>query len=79
MSAAGALIDMTAECGGATACNGKQNLKMSLASHCRLRSMKAVPALRTKSATSTSGRLIYLSGDPPFSTSESRGLAVACR
>ena len=29
MSAAGALIDMTAECGGATACNGKQNLKMS--------------------------------------------------
>src|ERR1700692_993332 len=35
--------------------------------HARLRSMKAVPALRTKSATSKSGRLIYLSGsDLPF-------------
>ena len=28
MSAARALIDVTAECGGATACNGEQDLKM---------------------------------------------------
>src|ERR1019366_6813929 len=48
--------------------------------HWRLRSMKAVPAVRTRSATSRSGRLIYSScWDLPFSTSESRGLAVAWR
>ena len=46
--------------------------------HWRLRSMKAVPAARTRSATSKGGRLIYSSScDLPFSWSESRGLAVA--
>src|SRR2546425_9083912 len=44
--------------------------------HRRLRSMKAVPAVRTRSATSKGGRLIYLSDcDLLFSTSEARGLA----
>jgi hypothetical protein len=37
-------------------------------------------AVRTRSASSKSGRLIYFSGcDVPFSLSESRGLAVALR
>ena len=46
----------------------------------RLCSMKAVPAARTRSATSRGGRIIYSScGDLAFSLSESRGLAVAWR
>ena len=46
----------------------------------RLRPMKAAPALRTKSATSKSGRLIYSScGELPFNTNASSGLAVACK
>ena len=48
--------------------------------HLRLRSMKASPAARTRSATSRGGRSIYSScGDLSFSSSESRGLAVALR
>jgi hypothetical protein len=48
--------------------------------HLRLRSMNAFPAARTRSATSSGGRLTYWScGDSSFSFSESRGLAVAFR
>ncbi len=48
--------------------------------HLRLRSMKARPAERTRSATSSGGRFIYgFCGDLSFSLSESRGLAVAWR
>jgi hypothetical protein len=80
MSTTGALIDVTAECGGATARDGEQDLDMGPRIQLRLRSMKALPALRTKSATSRVGRLVYFSCcDLPFSTSESSGLAVACK
>ncbi len=48
--------------------------------HLRLCSMKAFPAARTRSATSSGGRLIYSScGDFSLSFSESSGLAVAFR
>jgi hypothetical protein len=48
--------------------------------HLRLHSMKASPAARTRSPTSSGGRLIYWSyGGSSFSFSESRGLAVAFR
>jgi hypothetical protein len=66
MSAAGALIDMAAEGGGATACDGQQDLKVVQRSRERF-SMKSAPALRMMSATSQSGRLIYSSsGDLPL-------------
>src|SRR5437868_2850425 len=46
----------------------------------RFRSMKTSPAARMISATSRGGRLIYFSpGGLSFSSSESKGLAVAFR
>src|SRR5712692_1113295 len=48
--------------------------------HLRLLSMNASPAVRTRSATSRSGRSIYaFCGGLSFRLSESRGLAVALR
>src|SRR2546421_6323985 len=44
--------------------------------HWRLRSMKAVPAVRVKAATPPGGRLIYSSRcGLPFRTTEANGLA----
>ena len=80
MSTAGAFIDMATECGGATAHDGQQDFDMRQRIQWRLRQRKVTPAVRTRSASSKSGRLIYSSGfDFPFSESESRGLAVAWR
>src|SRR5215471_16778659 len=80
MSTAGALIDMAGQCGGATARNGQQDFDMRPADPPAARQRKATPAVRTRSASSKSGRLIYVSVcDLPFSLSESRGLAVALR
>ena len=80
MSTAGAAIDMAAECSGATPCNGQQDFNVSQRIQWRLRQKKAMPALRTRSANSRSGGIIYSSSfDVPFSWSESRGLAVALR
>ena len=80
MSATGALLDVAAESAGATARDREQDLDMGPADPLAVALDDAIPALRTRSATSKGGRLIYLSGcDLPFSASESRGLAVACK
>src|SRR5215469_13440562 len=49
ISAARARIDVTAECGGATACDSQQDLNMC----------PTEPAARIRSATSRGGRVIY--------------------
>ena len=73
-----ALIEMPAQGGGATACDGSQHREVL--PQRRLRSMKTRPAARTRSATSSGGRFIYgFCGDLSFNLSESRGLAVAWR
>jgi len=78
MSTAGAFIKMAAERGSATPRNWPQHFDVLPSDHVRLRSMKASPAARTRSATSSGSRLIYWScGDSSFSLSESRGLAFA--
>jgi hypothetical protein len=81
MSTAGALIDVTAESGGATARDGARDLDMGPADPSTVALDEGSSCtVRTKSATSRVGRLIYFSCcDLPFSTSESRGLAVACK
>jgi hypothetical protein len=58
MSAAGALMEMTAECGGTTPANGQQHFDVLPTEPVRFRSMKASPAARTRSATSSGGRAI---------------------
>jgi len=58
MSAAGAFIDVTAESGGATARDGKQDLDVSPGDPSAVALDKAVPAVRTRSATSKGGRVI---------------------
>jgi hypothetical protein len=80
MSAAGALVEMTAECGGTTPRNGQQHFDVLPADPLAVSFDEAAPAVRMRSATSRGGRLIYSSnGDVSFSFSESRGLAVAWR
>src|SRR2546427_1173920 len=80
MSATGALIDVEPSAAVRQRAIATRTLIWVQRIHWRLRSMKAVPAVRIRSATSRGGRLIYPSGcDLPFSTSESSGLAVACK
>jgi hypothetical protein len=80
MSAASALIEMAAECGGATPCNGQQHFDMLPGDPLTASFDEGVSRARTRSATSRGGRSIYSScGDLSFSFSESRGLAVALR
>ena len=59
MSAARALVEMAAECGGATAHDGGEHFDVLPAEPRRLRSKKPCPAARIRSATSSGGRLIY--------------------
>src|SRR6266700_3443978 len=78
--ATGALIEMTAECGGTTPPNGQQHFDVLPPEPWRFRSRNASPAARIRSATSSGGRAIYSScGERPSSGSESNGLAAACR
>ena len=81
MSAASALIEMSTEHGRATPRNGQQHLDMLPGDPLTASfDVNASPAARTRSATSRGGRSIYPScGRRSFSSSESRGLAVALR
>ena len=75
-----AFIEMPAQGGGATACDGPQHGDVLPGDPPAACSMKARPAARTRSATSSGGRFIYgFCGDLSFNLSESRGLAVAWR
>jgi hypothetical protein len=58
VSAAGTFIDMAAQSGGATMRNGQQDLDMGPADPLTAALDEAVPAARTRSATSRGGRLI---------------------
>ena len=80
MPAASAFIEVAAECGGATLCNGQEHFDMLPGDPLTASFMNALPAARTRSATSHGGRLIYWScGDRSVSFNESKGLAVALR
>ena len=85
MSAAGTLIEMAAERGGAAVrqrAMARSTLICAQVSHWRLCSINFSPAARTRSATSSGGRSIYAQASF-FSVADkgsvSRGLAVALR
>jgi hypothetical protein len=62
MPTVGALVEVTSERSGTTACNGQQHFVTCFQRiHWRLRSTKPSPAARTRSAISRTGRLIYSS------------------
>ena len=80
MSAARALIEMSAERGGATPRNRQEHFDVLPGDPLTASFDEGVSAARTRSATSRGGRSIYSScGGRPFSSSESRGLPVALR
>ena len=80
MSTARARIDVAAECGGTTACNIKQDLNMCPTKPLTVAFDEGRACGADQVGHLQGGRVIYVSGcDLPFSSSESRGLAVACK
>src|ERR1039458_700656 len=75
-----ALIEMPAQGGGATACDGSQHREVLPSDPPAASFDEDASPARTRSATSSGGRFIYgFCGDLSFNLSESRGLAVAWR